>query len=75
MTDAFDRATRRIISRSRTVAGLCPMINVSSTAWSPFRPTSVISVSTAPPGALSMDQEIDEIGKQDANARSLTHSK
>ena len=29
-TEAFERATRRIISRSRSTAGLCPMISVSS---------------------------------------------
>jgi hypothetical protein len=52
MTEAFDRATRRIISRSWLTAGLLPMINASSAALLPlFCPTSVIFVSMAPPMA------------------------
>src|SRR3990167_3318942 len=74
ITEAFERAIRRIISRSRHVASLVPMISASSASLL-FCPT-VISVSTAPPiGAFSMDPEIDETGKQNLIVTGITHSK
>jgi hypothetical protein len=54
MTDAFDRATRRIISRRFRTAGLLPMISVSSVPILSC-PTTVIFVSTAPPEIGALD--------------------
>ncbi|MGV3731141.1 MAG: hypothetical protein ACO1NN_10330 [Sphingopyxis sp.] len=74
MTEAFDRATRRIISRSRQAAGLLPIINASSAACS-LCPTDIL-VSIAPPARRSsMASEIDETGKQKLIEARLTHSK
>jgi hypothetical protein len=54
MTDAFDRATRRIMSRSCAAAALPPMISASSESLL-LCPT-VISVSTAPPNRRLFDE-------------------